>query len=84
MKDVEIDISPLSLVVWPLSLPAGGFMFLLEQIRDIVNEELYDPATVRHHLLELQMRYEMGEVEEEQYQAEWTALTERLTELSDS
>jgi hypothetical protein len=84
MKEVEIDVSPFSLVLWPVSLPVGGFKFLLEQLRDIVNEELYDPATVRQHLLELQMQYEMGEVEEEQYRVEWTALTERLAMLSDS
>lgn len=81
MKDAEIEMSPWSLVLWPVTLPMGGFRFLLEQIRDVVNEELYDPDTVRRHLLELQMRYEMGEVEEEQYQVEWSVLTERLTEI---
>lgn len=82
MKETNIDVSPWSLLLWPVALPAGGFMFLLEQIQSVVNEELYDPETVRRRLLELQMRYEMGGIEDEEYQAEWIALTDRLDELS--
>ena len=82
MKDVEI--SPWSLLLWPVALPTGGFMFILQQLRDTVNEELFDPEVVRQHLLELQLRYESGEVAEEEYRVQWSVLEERLASLSEA
>ena len=77
----EIQVSPWSLVLAPLTLPGDGFLFILEAIRDAVNEELYDPDVVRQRLLDLQLRYEMGGVSEEDYESEWLALTDRLVEI---
>lgn len=78
----EVEISPRSMLLWPLTLPSDGFMFILEQIRDAVNEELYDPEVVRRRLLELQMRYETEGLSEDEYLSEWEALTERLDEIA--
>lgn len=72
------------MLLWPVTLPADGFLFILAQIRDAVNEEMYDPEVVRRHLLELQMRYEMEGLSEEEYEAEWEALTERLDEIAEA
>lgn len=80
----QVEISPWSWLLWPLTLPTGGFMFVLQQLRDTVNDELFDPEVVRQHLLELQLRYELGEVDEDQYQAQWSVLEERLAELGDA
>jgi hypothetical protein len=77
----EIQVSPWSLLFAPLTLPGDGFRFILETIRDTVNEELYDPDVVRQRLLDLQLRYEMGNVNEDDYEAEWLVLTGRLAEI---
>lgn len=80
----EIEISPWSLLLWPLTLPKDGFQFILEQITDTVNAELYDPGVVRQLLLDLQLRYEMGSVSAEDYEAEWGILEDRLAAIERS
>lgn len=51
---IEVRLSPWDLLLWPLTLPIGGFRLVLEQLRDVANRELYDPDTLRRQLLEVQ------------------------------
>jgi hypothetical protein len=66
------------LLTAPVSLPFAGFRFVLERIRDVVEQELYDPARIREELLLLQLRLEEGELDEEEYRAAEAEIIERL------
>ncbi len=67
MKGKEIEFSLLDLVFFPVSVPVKGFVFILEQLREIVDKELYDEDELRKRLLGLEMEYELGNVGEEEY-----------------
>ncbi len=67
MKGKEIEFSLLDLIFFPVSGPVKGFVFILEQLREIVDKELYDEDELRKRLLGLEMEYELGNVGEEEY-----------------
>jgi hypothetical protein len=67
MKGKEIEFSLLDLLFLPVSVPVKGFVFILEQLREIVDKELYDEDELRKRLLGLEMEYELGNVGEEEY-----------------
>ncbi len=65
-----------------LLLPAKGFMGIVEKIRDMAAEELEDtPEKLKRELLDLQMRFEMEEIAEEEYQKKETEILKRLEEI---
>jgi hypothetical protein len=77
----ELQLSLADLLLWPVALPARGFVFVLEQLREAADAELYDPRVVQQRLLELQMQYELGEVPEEEYLRRWDEFCRRLMDL---
>lgn len=50
-----------------LLLPFSGFRFILGQIQKIADQELNDESVIKEQLLELQMRYELEEISEEEF-----------------
>lgn len=58
----------LKLLGSPITAPMGGFRFILEQLRDVAEREMYDEATIREDLLLLQVRLDEGEISEEEYE----------------
>ncbi|MCL4424466.1 MAG: gas vesicle protein GvpG [Firmicutes bacterium] len=74
----EMKLSSLDLLFLPLALPAKGLWFILEQITDLVDKELYDEGTLRRKLLDLQVLYELGEIQDEEYRQSWKDITARL------
>ncbi len=48
------------------------------EIRDMAMRELGDTETLRSRLVDLQLRYEAGEIGEEEYVRSWEELTARL------
>jgi hypothetical protein len=65
----------------PLSLPAAGLRFCLNQVLEAAEAQLADDTPVKEALLELQLRLEEGEIDEEQYLEEEAALMQRLREI---
>ena len=61
-----------------LLAPVNGFKFILRQIEELANRELNDDTAIKEQLLELQMRYELGEVTDEEYAAAERELFARL------
>jgi hypothetical protein len=57
-----------------LLLPFSGFRFILGQIQKIADQELNDESVIKEQLLELQMRFELEEISEEEF-------TEREAEI---
>lgn len=64
-----------------LLFPVKGPAWVIKQIIDRAQEELYDPHKVKMELLELQLLYEMDEVSEDEYIAREAELLERLREI---
>ncbi|GFP18930.1 hypothetical protein HKBW3S03_00435 [Candidatus Hakubella thermalkaliphila] len=65
-------------VLFPPLIPLKGLMWIGEKIKDIAERELTDESKVHEELLELQMRFEMGEITEEAYEKKEAELMERL------
>jgi hypothetical protein len=57
----------LKILTAPLAAPMAGFRFILNQIGDMAENELYDEDRLREELLELQLRLDEGELSEEEY-----------------
>ena len=68
----------LQLLTAPLSLPLAGFRFILGQIGDLAEQELYDEDRIREELMLLQLRLEDDEIGEEEYQEQEAEVLLRL------
>jgi uncharacterized membrane protein len=66
----DILFSPIKLTVW-----------LGEKLRDAAYQEMTDESKVHEALLQLQMRFEMEEISEEEYEKEETRLMEQLERI---
>lgn len=58
--------------------PVSGFKFILRQIQEMVDRELNDDTLIKEQLLELQMRLELDEISDEDYQEREAELFARL------
>lgn len=61
-----------------LLLPISGIKFVLGQIQNIVDKELNDEGVIKEQLLELELRREMEEISEEDYEQSAAELFARL------
>ena len=61
-----------------LLAPVTGFKFILGQIQKIADRELNDDTLIKDQLLELQMRFELDEISEEDYAEREADLFARL------
>ena len=50
-----------------LLAPVNGFKFILGQIQKMADQEFNDDTLIKEQLLELQMRYELEEISDEDY-----------------
>jgi hypothetical protein len=64
-----------------LLAPVNGFKFILGQIQKMADQELNDDSVIKDQLLELQMRYELEEISEEDFKAREAELFARLRAL---
>jgi hypothetical protein len=64
----------------PVAGPIGMSMWLLRTIAERAEAELYDEGRIRKELASLEMRYDLAEITEEEYQAAEEELMERLRE----
>jgi hypothetical protein len=63
------------------SLFIGGLRFVLDKVAAAAEAELNDDTALREQLLEAQMRYELGELSEEDYARTERALLDRIREI---
>jgi len=59
----------------------GGIKFVLGKIAAAVEAELNDDSRLREELLAAQMRFELGEITEEEFRAAEAGLLARLREI---
>lgn len=50
-----------------LLLPLKGFMGIFKKIQEMAEMELFDEAHIRERLMTLRLRFELGEISEEEY-----------------
>jgi hypothetical protein len=63
------------------SLLIGGIKFVLDKVATAVDEEMNDETSLRQELLAAQMRFELGEISEEELAGLETAVMARLREI---
>lgn len=61
-----------------LLAPLKGVIWLGRKINDIVERELSDEGLIKEKLMELQLRFEMDEISEEEYNRQERELLARL------
>ncbi len=69
------------LLFWPVTGPVAGIRWTLGKVQRVVEEELVDDTSVKQDLMELNMRLELGDIDDEQYAAEEARLMTRLREV---
>ena len=69
------------LLFWPVTGPQFLIEFSLGKVNDTVREQLTDDQLVKEDLLALQMRLELGEIDDDEYVAQEAALMQRLREV---
>lgn len=65
-------------VVFPFLIPVKGVIWIGKKLKETADAEITDKSKVQEELLDLQMRFEMGEVSEEEYKKKEDKLLERL------
>jgi hypothetical protein len=69
------------LFFWPVTGPTFLARFSLEKVQGVVQDELTDDARIKSALLDLQLRLELDEIDEETFQREEAHLMEELREV---
>lgn len=62
------------LLMLPITSPVNGLAFIARKLQEQAEDEFYDEGTVRSTLVELELAYELGEIDEEEYQESEDAL----------
>jgi len=50
-----------------LFAPLKGVIFIAEKINEVINKERSDEGTIKERLMALQLKFEMDEIDEEEY-----------------
>lgn len=61
-----------------LLAPLKGVIWVGKKINEIVEKEISDEGRIKEKLMELQMRFELDEISEEEYKSQEKWLLERL------
>jgi hypothetical protein len=70
------------ILLLPVTGPVRGLHFIFEQVREQVDEEqLSESSNIADELMSLTLRCELGEISEQEYAEQETALLERLNEI---
>ena len=69
------------LLFWPVTGPMYLAEFSLEKVHGVVKEQLTDDARIKEELLDLQLRLEMGDIDDDQYLVEEARLMDQLREI---
>ena len=71
----------MTLIIILDSLLIGGIKFVLDKVASAVDQEMNDEGRLREELLAAQMRYELGEISDEEFAVFESAALERLREI---
>lgn len=71
------------LLTFPVLGPLRGVVWLAETIQDVAETEWYDTDRIRAQLIELELAYDLGEIDAEEYLTQEDALLQRLSEAQE-
>jgi hypothetical protein len=69
------------LLFWPVTGPTFLARFSLEKVQGVVRDELTDEGRVKEALLDLQLRLELGDIDDAEYVREEAKLMDELREV---
>jgi len=69
------------LLFWPVTGPEFLVKFSLDKVQGAVREQLTDDQSVKEELMTLQMRLELGEIDDDEYVRREAELMQRLREV---
>jgi hypothetical protein len=69
------------LLFWPVTGPLFMAEFSLGKVDGVVREELTDDSRIKAELMELQLKLELGDIDDEQYVAMEADLMQQLREI---
>ena len=61
-----------------LLAPVKGVVWLGEKFNEVAEKELYDEGSIKEELMELQLKFELDEINEEEYDKKEKELLVRL------
>jgi hypothetical protein len=64
-----------------LLLPVRGFLGIFKKIHEMTQRELTDETALQEKLMELELRFELDEISEDEYNKQAAELTARLNAL---
>jgi hypothetical protein len=65
----------------PFTLPGAGLKFIFNHLADLADQELDDENVLRDELLLLQVQYEDGDIDDDEYVEREAGLMVRLREI---
>ena len=68
-------------LTFPVSVPVDAALWTARKLAERAEEVYYDDAPVRAALMELEMKLDLGEIDEETFEQEETQLLQRLKEI---
>jgi len=69
------------LLFFPVAGPVAGIRWTLGQVQRVAEQELTDDTQIKNELMELQLRLELGEIDEAEYAKAESGLMDRLREV---
>jgi hypothetical protein len=69
------------LLFFPVAGPVAGIRWTLGQVQRVAEQELTDDTQIKNELMELQLRLELGEIDEVEYAKAESGLMQRLREI---
>jgi hypothetical protein len=69
------------LLTFPISVPVEFSLWTARKLAERTEEVFYDEGPVRSALMELEMKLDMGEIDEETFEAEEALILARLKEI---
>src|SRR6185369_12717708 len=70
-----------NLLFFPITGPVAGIKWSLGKVQNVVEEELTDDTPVKQELMELQMRLELGDIDDAEYVEQEAAIMARLRDI---
>ncbi|MGH7446118.1 MAG: gas vesicle protein GvpG [Longimicrobiales bacterium] len=69
------------LLFWPVTGPLFLTEFSLNKVQGVVREELTDDTRIKAELMELQLKLELGDIDDDEYMARESDLMRQLREM---
>ena len=69
------------ILFFPVAGPVAGIKWTLGKVQSVVEEELTDDTSVKQELMELQLRLELGDIDDAEYVRREAELMARLRDV---